>query len=108
MIFILGAPMSCLYKTVILLAESFDKTIIIAGLDGDFFRKPFQQMCDLIPYSDKVDKLSAICKNEGCDSDACFSFRLNQKDFMKEVVGGYNMYMPLCMACIVVHFTEVR
>ena len=37
------------------------KTVIISGLSGDCFRKPFGQILDCIPYADDVTWLSAFC-----------------------------------------------
>lgn len=48
-----------LYKFV-LHAEGDGKVIIIAGLDGDYNRKPFGQILDCIPLCDEVIKLNAM------------------------------------------------
>ncbi len=51
-----------------------DKIIIISALDGTFERKPFGQIPYLIPLSDDVIKLRAICMS--CGEEAPFSHRL--------------------------------
>ena len=59
--------------------ESFlrrDKIVIISALDGDFERKPFGQIPELIPLSDDIVKLRAICMR--CGDDAPFSHRLGK------------------------------
>ena len=38
-----------------------DKQVYICGLDGDFERKKFGQVLDLIPLCDKVHKLTSLC-----------------------------------------------
>jgi thymidine kinase len=48
------------------------KTIIIAGLDGDIYKKPFGEILFLIPYSIDCVKLNAkclMCAKEGIDKD---------------------------------------
>lgn len=39
------------------------KTIILSGLDGDFKRELFGNVYKLIPYCDKIEKLTAICQD---------------------------------------------
>ena len=34
--------------------------VIVAALDGDFQRKPFGKICELVPKSESVTKLSAV------------------------------------------------
>lgn len=87
-----------LYSCVVKLADVENKHVIIAGLDGTFNREPFEQICNLIPHAENVTKLRAICKNEGCDNEASFTFRKN-KNTIKELVGGYDLYVPLCRVC---------
>lgn len=73
------------------------KKIYIAGLDGDFERKKFGQIIDLIPLCDKITKLTSlcgICKNGNL---GIFSKRLtNEKD--QTVIGSDN-YIPVCRRC---------
>ena len=88
-----------LYETVLLLAEIHNKTVIVSGLDGTYTREPFEQICNLVPLSEKVTKLTAICKNDPCDNEASFTFRKDRKEHVVEVVGGHEMYMPLCRSC---------
>jgi len=38
-----------------------EKRIYVCGLDGDFERKKFGQILDLIPLCDKVEKLTSLC-----------------------------------------------
>ena len=44
----------------VLKSEKYNKIIIIAGLDGDYNRKPFGQILDCIPLCDTVEKLTAM------------------------------------------------
>ena len=74
-----------------------DKQIYICGLDGDFERKKFGQILDLIPLCDKVHKLSSICSLCKNGTKGIFSMRLtNERE--QTVVGSEN-YIPVCRQC---------
>merc|ERR1711959_191235 len=49
------------------------KTIVIAALDGDFQRKPFGRVLELVPKAESVQKLNAVCQL--CYADAPFTKR---------------------------------
>lgn len=72
------------------------RTVIISALDGTFQRKPFPQIMELIPLSETVQKLSAVCMN--CRSDAAFSRRLGTETKV-EIIGGKDKYMSVCRSC---------
>ena len=74
-----------------------NKLVYICGLDGDFKRKKFGDLLDLIPICDKVYKLRslcAICKN---GTRAIFSKRLIDNDSQKVI--GSDIYVPVCRKC---------
>lgn len=74
-----------------------DIRIYICGLDGDFERKKFGQILDLIPLCDKVTKLSslcAICKNI---TPGIFSKRLTNE--LSQTLVGASNYIPVCRKC---------
>ncbi|KAH7297871.1 hypothetical protein KP509_25G016400 [Ceratopteris richardii] len=74
-------------------ADYEGKTLIVAGLDGDFERNKFGGVLDLIPLADSIVKLSAHC--ELCGKPASFTFRkIDNRN--KEVIGGTDIYMPVC------------
>ena len=79
------------------MAEIYNKKIIVAGLNGDFKRQLFGQMYELIPYCDTIFKLNALCKL--CLSPAIFSMRYNYVNDNVILVGGENMYIPVCRNC---------
>lgn len=83
-----------LYDNVILLVEKYKKHVIIGGLDGDFKRVKFGQICDLLPFCDTVTKLSASCN---CGQPAIFSHRVTNE--LAQVVIGSSNYIPLCRTC---------
>ncbi|GMI70925.1 thymidine kinase 1a [Hibiscus trionum] len=74
-------------------ADVDGKTVILAGLDGDYLRKRFGSVLDIIPLADTVTKLTARC--EMCGKKAFFTFRKTAA-IETEVIGGADVYMPLC------------
>ena len=81
-------------EMVILLVEKYNKYVYISGLDGDFKRKKFGNILDLIPISDEVIKLKSICK---CGNAASFSRRIsNEKE---QISIGNDNYEPVCRNC---------
>lgn len=85
-----------LYDIVIDMLEQ-NKKIYVCGLDGDFERKKFGQILDLIPFCDKVNKLHSICSLCRDGTMAIFSMRLtNEKE--QTIVGSDN-YIPVCRKC---------
>ena len=72
------------------------KDVIVASLDGDFQRKPFGDICSLVPVAEEVTKLTAVCT--GCARPACFSRRLTAETAV-EVIGGADKYIATCRAC---------
>lgn len=77
-------------------AASKGKVVIISALSGTFLRKPFNDVLDLIPKCEKIKQLQAICKI--CNAPACFTLRTTVDDRV-EVIGGGEMYMPVCREC---------
>ena len=71
------------------------KCVWICGLDGDFKRKKFGKMLDLIPFCDEVEKLYSICHN--CSKKAPFTKRITEEE--GQVVIGSSNYVPLCRNC---------
>ena len=85
-----------LYECVIdLLREK--KRIYICGLDGDFRRRKFGSLLDLIPLCDKVTKLSSLCGICRDGTPAIFSKRLS-RETCQFLIGSDN-YIPVCRAC---------
>ena len=74
-----------------------NKTIYIAALDGDFQRKPFQNIINLIPHCDKVDKLKAICTNCKNGTYAIFTKRITQDTNI--ILLEQSAYKPVCRNC---------
>jgi thymidine kinase len=84
-----------LYEFVIKAVEVHKKRVVVGGLDGDCFRKPFGQILNLIPLADKITKLTSLCKVCSDGTEGLFSFRMSKSKEVVEV-GGAETYMPLC------------
>ena len=75
----------------------YNKKVYICGLDGDFERKKFGQILDLIPMCDKVTKLTSLCSQCKDGTPGIFSMRLTNET-AQTVVGSDN-YIPVCRKC---------
>jgi thymidine kinase len=85
-----------LYEYVELLLKGGNK-IYVCGLDGDFQRKKFGQILDLIPLCDKVTKLTSLCSICKNGKPGIFSMRLTVET-CQTLVGSDN-YIPVCRDC---------
>lgn len=74
-----------------------NKKIYVGGLDGDFERKKFGQILDLIPLCDKVTKMTSLCGLCKNGTPGIFSKRIT-KEKEQTVVGSDN-YIPVCRTC---------
>jgi thymidine kinase len=73
------------------------KIVIISALDGDYLKKPFGQICEMIPLCEFVKKLSAICMK--CHiKDAYFTKRICIGNEL-EIIGGTDKYIAICRQC---------
>ena len=73
------------------------KKIYVCGLDGDFERKKFGQILDLIPLCDKVTKLTSLCSLCKNGTPGIFSMRLTRET--DQTVVGSDNYIPVCRNC---------
>ena len=91
-----------LYETVVdMLREK--KQVYISGLDGDFERKKFGRILDLIPLCDKVTKLKSLCSLCKNGTSGIFSLRLSPEK-VQTLIGSDN-YIPVCRKCYETHLT---
>lgn len=86
-----------LYDTVLEMIDTYNKTVYICGLDGDFKRGKFGEILELIPYCDKVTKLQSLCSQCKNGKVAIFSHRLTEED--SQILIGSDIYVPLCRKC---------
>ena len=76
---------------------SHDKKVYVCGLDGDFERKKFGQILDLIPICDKVTKLTSLCSLCKNGTPGIFSKRISSEK--EQTVVGSDNYIPVCRNC---------
>jgi thymidine kinase len=74
-----------------------NKVVYVCGLDGDFERKKFGELLDLIPLCDKVTKLTSLCSICKNGTPGIFSKRLSNET--EQTVIGYKNYIPVCRIC---------
>ena len=78
-------------------AADMGKIVYVSALDGDFRRQPFGRVLELIPLSNEVVKLTAVCML--ChDQDACFTRRIVMSE-KTELIGGEDLYRAVCRDC---------
>jgi thymidine kinase len=80
------------------MVEKRHKKVYICGLDGDFKREKIGKLLDLVPISDKVTKLRALCGQCKDGTPAPFSFRKSSST-EQVVIGADDIYIPLCRKC---------
>lgn len=83
-----------LLKYVVSWCEDHNKNILITGLDGDYKRKPFGQILDLIPYANKVKKLKAFCSICKDGTHAFFTKRIS--DDIEQKIINNDIYLSVC------------
>jgi thymidine kinase len=81
--------------------ENLGKHVVVVGLDGDVLRRPFGKILDLVPYCDKVTKLTAMCKVCGDGTPALFSYATtdasaSSAELGVPCVGAADKYVALC------------
>lgn len=86
-----------LYKYVDCLVNKHNKKVYVCGLDGDYKRKKFGHILDVIPLADDVIKIKGICQI--CKKkDAIFTHRVS-KEKKQKIIGGKDDYCTLCRKC---------
>lgn len=92
-----GQFFSDLYNVVLTLVNTYSKKVVIAGLDGDYLRRPFENITKLIPHCDDLIKLKSLCSLCKDGTLALFSHRITKEKEVKVI--GTNNYIPLCRIC---------
>ena len=88
---------------IIDLVEKRHKKVIVTGLNGDYLRRPFGEVNDLIPICDNVTKLNPFCKmcieTNNTVRNALFTKRIVCNTTDTVLVGSNNLYIPACREC---------
>ena len=82
-----------------------NKQVYVCGLDGDFERKKFGQILDLIPLCDKVTKLTSLCSVCKNGTPGIFSMRLTNET--EQTVVGSENYIPVCRVCYHTNHSDI-
>lgn len=96
---VIGIDEGQFFKDIIPFAEEManrGKLVIVAALDGTFQRKEFGSILQLVPLSEHVTKLSAVCVY--CQRDAPFTMRISEETEV-ELIGGSDKYVAVCRSC---------
>ncbi len=77
------------------------KHVVVVGLDGDAERKPFGRVLDLVPFADRITKLTALCKFCADGTPAIFTFAAADDAVAaaamgEACVGAADKYTPMC------------
>jgi len=96
-----GQFFSDIVEFVLLAVETHGKDVVVAGLDGDAHRKPFENISRLRSLADKEERLFAFCELCGNKTPALFTLAIDSRSVVETKagrpnVGGKNSYMPLC------------
>jgi thymidine kinase len=73
------------------------KHVYVCGLDGDFERKKFGTILDLIPLCDKVTKMTSLCSRCRDGTLGIFSLRITEEK--TQFLIGSDNYIPVCRKC---------
>lgn len=90
------------------IVDTFGKHLYLVGLDGDSNRRPFGELLDCIPLADRVERLTAFCRRCANGTPAPFTYRCSGPHDQQVIVGGQDMYMPLCRECYHLEFVRGR
>ena len=83
------------YEEINNIVDEHGKKVICAGLSGDFRRKPFGDVCKLIPIADKITHLKAMCSVCKDGTLASFTKRCTENT-ETELVGAIETYKAVC------------
>lgn len=80
--------------------RSKGKIVVISALGGNFERKMFNPIIEMIPKSDKIKFLKAVCLMCGCCAPYTKMFTKNNSiDSLSPIIGGSNMFESVCNNC---------
>jgi thymidine kinase len=85
-----------LTNIVMYVLRTYEKDILIVGLDGDAHQKPFGDILNCIPWANKVTKLCALCKKCNDGTEAPFTKKLKNDNQLVDV-GGSDKYESVCL-----------
>ncbi len=81
------------------IVDTLEKKLYLVGLDGDSGRRPFGEILQCIPLADRVERLTAFCKKCANGTPGLFSHRKFNENNQVVMIGGNELYEPLCREC---------
>lgn len=82
-----------------LLVNNVHVNIVVSGLDSDYKQKPFNNFLNIIPYCDKIEKLTSTC-NYCSQKTAQLTIRTSCHT-ERVIIGNEDIYKPICTYCLV-------
>ena len=89
---------SDLYEFVKLSVETYQKNVIVIGLDGDSDRNNFGQIHLILPICDDIVKLKALCSVCKDGTPGIFSKKITNSSGQVDI-GSINKYIATCRKC---------
>ena len=80
--------------------ENMGIDVIVAGLSGDYQRKAFGNILDLVPKCDHLVFMNAFCSSCKDGTHATFTMRLSDQEG-QTLVGDDQQYRPVCRKCYI-------
>lgn len=79
--------------------ERYRRNLFLIGLDGDSQRQPFGELLQCIPLADRVERLTSLCRRCADGTPGLFSYRIPDVPDQQVIIGGQELYQPLCRWC---------
>ncbi len=89
-----------LFHYVTLMADQYNKNIIVIGLNGDINRNNFGDIYKLYPHANKIELLNSSC--DKCNNEAQFTIKINMSNINSDNIidiGHNDKYIPICRKC---------
>ena len=86
-----------LLNIILFITNILNKNVILCGLDLDFKKNKFGEILDLIPFSNKIHKMTGKCNTKNCNNPSIYSY-LTIK-YNSQLLIGNDVYIPLCEDC---------
>lgn len=87
-----------LVAAVRVMVETHGKFVLVAGLNGDYRRQSFGDICQLLPLADDMTFTRAFCNKCRNGTLASFTQRLTSEEDTVSV-GGSDKYCAVCRRC---------
>lgn len=79
------------------LVQFYRKNIVVVGLDGDAYQRPFGEILNCIPWATTVTKLNALCCKCKDGTLAPYTRRISNHTGNQVDVGGSDKYESVCV-----------